>query len=187
MPPPTSMVSRKRTRTTTASESNNDHEQDTSTSTIVSSLPTNTVPPKRQRNNPPSTRTNYPLRNHSLTPDSEQISSIDTSTNLQRYNLRPRRPQSQIHLPQISAPRRARRQIPPVVTTPIEQEQLTPSIVQPRQYRLVYISDDDNQPTHPPSTIMNLVSDDDNNAPIRSQTAPRRTSRSTSGTGLTTR
>jgi hypothetical protein len=193
------MMSRKRTRSTTVSESNNDHEQGTSTSTIVSSLPTNTVPPKRQRNNPPSARTTYPLRNHSLTPDSGHLSSIDTSTNSRRYNLRPRRPQSQIDLSQVSsthsiaARRRTRPRIPPVVATTIEQGQPTPSIVQPRQYRLVYISDDDDQPTatttlQPPvNTTFNLVTDDENNAPTRSQVPPRRTSRSISGTGLTTR
>ncbi|CAF0890677.1 unnamed protein product [Rotaria sp. Silwood1] len=206
MPPPTSTVSRKRTRSTNVSESNNEHEQATSTSTIVSSQPMTTAPPKRQRNNPPSTtssvasHTDYSLRNRSITPDtrpsSTRIPSIDTSTDSQRYNLRPRYPRSQIRLPQVSTshsitvPRRIHRRIPSTT----QQEQPTSSIVQPRQYRLVYISDDDDQPittTQPSTSIVNttfnLVTDDEDDNLIRTQVPPRRTARSTSGTIHNTR
>ncbi|CAF1378297.1 unnamed protein product [Adineta steineri] len=185
MPPPTTTVSRKRTRSTNISESNNDHEP--STSTMVSSLPTNPVPPKRQRNNPPSVEshtTNYSLRNRSVTSDSQQS---------QRYNLRPRHPQSQIHSSQVSVPHsttishRTRRPISSTLTTSnsLQQEQATPSTTQPRQYRLVYISDDDDQPTTTTQTLttnmnttFNLVTDNEDDEPI----PPRRTTRSTSNT-----
>ncbi|CAF3438494.1 unnamed protein product [Rotaria socialis] len=216
MTPPTSTVSRKRTRSTNVSESNHDLEQATSTSTssIVSNQPNSTaVLPKRQRNNPPpppppstapsiSSRTNYSLRNRSLTsdtrPSSTRLSSVDTSNSSQRYNLRPRQlPSSQIYLPQVStshpitAPRRARRQIQ---STLLQSDQPTSSsIVQPRQYRLVYISDDDDSPntTTQPSasmvnTTFNLVTDDEDDEFIQSQ--PRRIARSTANnTGHNTR
>jgi len=183
MPPATSTVSRKRTRSTTISESNNDHEPATSTSTIVSSLPTNAAPPKRQRNNPPpiEPHANYSLRNRSSTSDS------------QRYNLRPRRPQTQISLPQVSTslPRRTRRRIPSSIPTISRQEQPTPSVAQPRQYRLVYISDEDDQPTtttQPSTTIVNstfnLVTDDDDDEPMPLRRTPRPTSNTNHNTRL---
>ena len=267
--PPTSMATRKRTRSTNVSENNVDHQQATSSNTIpttiatsvnISSLPTNTnaanAPPKRQRNNPPPTglpppvapRTSYSLRNRSLTPDPRHPSTrfpslhatSSTSTNRQRYNLRFRRPQSQIRLPQVPtphptiAPRRIRRPIPPIAQTTLSSPSIntnqsslslppesipssphppptlptpvpvlpgippvtlpTPPVIQPRQYRLVYISDDDDdQPTttHATATIVNttfnLVTDDEDDELIRPQVARRRTSRSTSGAGLNTR
>jgi hypothetical protein len=265
--PPTSMATRKRTRSTNISENNIDHQQTVSSSVVpsttatsvnISSLPINTVaanaPPKRQRNNPPSTgppppvppRTSYSFRNRSLTPDprhpSTRFPSLHTpssrSINRQRYNLRPRRPQSQIRLPQVStphpiiAPRRIRRPIPPIAQTTLTSsptniiqssslsiESLlpsppppplpapvpvlpgippatlpTPPMIQPRQYRLVYISDDDDdQPatTQGTATIVNttfnLITDDEDDELIRPQVARRRTSRSTSGAGLNTR
>ena len=117
----------------------------TATSVHNSSLPTNTVvvnaPPKRQRNNPPPTlsgppppiapRTSYSFRNRSLTPDPRhsltRFPSLHApssgSPNRQRYNLRPRRPQSQVRLPQVPTqhplipPRRIRRPIPPIAQT----------------------------------------------------------------------
>ncbi|UJR21360.1 hypothetical protein I4U23_024452 [Adineta vaga] len=174
MSPPATTVSRKRTRSTNISENNNNHEP--STSTVVSSLPTNPAPRKRKRNNPSTTdsQPNYSLRNRSTTPES------------QRYNLRPRCPPIQIHLPQVSTshlttiPPRTRRQTPTTITTPSSTTQHdlpSSSTVQPRQYRLVYISDDDdnNQPTTTSSsstTIVNLATD---NEPIPA----RRTARST--------
>ncbi len=262
--PPTPMATRKRTRSTNISENNTDQHQavssnvvptTTATSVAISSLPTNIVaanaPPKRQRNNPPPSgppppvppRTNYSFRNRSLTPDprhpSSRFPSLHTpssrSINRQRYNLRPRRPQSQIRLPQVPtphptiAPRRIRRPIPPIAqTTPsssstnvIQPSSLptessptppslpvpapvlpeippytfsTPPVIQPRQYRLVYISDDDDdQPTTTRATAtivnttFNLVTDDEDEEPRRPQVARRRTSRSISGSGFNTR
>jgi hypothetical protein len=175
MPLPTSTASRKRTRSTNVSESDTDHQP--ATSTIVSSHPTNTAPPKRRRNNPPTSRTNYSLRNRSITPDLRQSTSIDTSTNSERYNLRPRRPQLQLSNPHpITIPRRTRHQTPSTV----QQEPPPSTVIQPRQYRLVYISDDDDQSptgTQPSTTIVNTVYDETDEA-IRS----RRTVRSTPGT-----
>lgn len=255
--PPTSMATRKRTRSTNISENNVDHQQiaasasNTIPSTMapsanVSSLPPNAsaanAPPKRQRNNPPPTglpppvapRTSYSLRNRSLTPDPRRPltrfpSLHATITNGQRYNLRPRRPQSQIRLPQVPtpqpiiAPRRIHRLIPPIAQTPptnvaqpvslpVQPPTLpppppvpvppaippaaftTPPVIQPRQYRLVYISDeDDEQPrtTQATATVVNttfnLITDDDDDEPIRAHAIRRRVSRSTSGTGFNTR
>ncbi len=261
--PPSLMATRKRTRSTNVSENNVDHQQAASSNTIpttvstsvtISSLPTNTsaanAPPKRQRNNPPPTgppppvapRTNYSLRNRSLTPDPRHPSTrfpslhatSSTSANRQRYNLRPRRPQSQIRLPQVPtpqphvAPRRIRRPIPPIAQTtpssssanvaqptslPIQPPLVPPPtasipvppvipplahptapMIQPRQYRLVYISDDDDElprTTQGTATVVNttfnLVTDDEDDEPIRPQAARRRTSRSTSGAGFNTR
>jgi len=177
MPPPTSTVSRKRTRSTNVSESNDDSQQGTSTSNIAPSHSTNAAPPKRRRNNPP--RTNYSLRNRSITPDVRQ-----SSTNTQRYNLRPRDSQSQVRLPRVSAPRRTRRQIPSAIPNTTQQEQPLSPVAQPRQIRLVYISDDDDQPTtttQSPPTTFNLITDDEDDEPRRSSVPPRRTSRSTNG------
>lgn len=239
----------------------------TSTATITTAAPvnislstTNTVPvnapPKRQRNNPPPTgppppilpRTSYSFRNRSLTPDprhpSARFPSLNApsarSTNRQRYNLRPRRPQSQVRLPQVPAPnpvvapRRIRRPIPPIAQTnsspssstnvtqslslPTESSSSlipsspiiptpipvlpgipsstipTPPVIQPRQYRLVYISDDDDeQPITGQATAtvvnttFNLITDDEDEEPRRPNAARHRTSRSTSGTGFNTR
>ncbi|CAF0962047.1 unnamed protein product [Adineta ricciae] len=91
------------------------------------------APPKRHRNNPPprrlpppvAPRASYSLRNRSLTPDPRHSltrfpSVSTTSTTRQRYNLRTRRPASQIRLPQVPAaypavaPRRFRQPIPPI-------------------------------------------------------------------------
>ena len=108
-----------------------------SSSVAMPSLPatTNTLnaPPKRHRNNPPPTRlpppvaprTSYSLRNRSFTPDPRhpltRFSSVSTMpTTRQRYNLRTRRPTSQIRLPQVPpaypvvTPRRFRQPIPPI-------------------------------------------------------------------------
>lgn len=214
MPPPTSTVTRKRTRSTNVSESNDDHQQATSTSTNVPSHPTSTAPPKRQRNNPPppptpAPRTNYSLRNRSVTSENLQSStrlpSIERSTNSQGYNLRPRVSQSQVRLPRVSTPHptivshRTRRRIPSTNTNTFQQEPTLTSVTQPRQYRLVYISDDDDhhhhQPTtttmQQPSTIVNttfsLVTDDEDEEPRRPQIASRRIARTTNGTGHNTR
>ncbi|CAF0875971.1 unnamed protein product [Adineta ricciae] len=183
MPPSSARLSRKRTRSRNLSDNNDDHEP--STSTIVSSHQTNPASRKRKRNNQSSTEphNNYPLRNHSTTPEAQS----------QRYNLRPRCPPVQIHLPQVSnshlttIPRRARRQTSTAISTPSSITQhdhpsssssTSPSsTMQPRQYRLVYISDDDdnNQPTTSSSSaaIVNLGSDNES-------IPPRRTARSTS-------
>ena len=105
MPSSSTTTSRKRTRSPNTSEDITDHEQATSTtatSTAVSSQSTSSTLRKRQRNNPSSTsaRTNYSLRNRSVTTNgqysSARLSSIDASTNSRPYNLRPRYPQSQI-------------------------------------------------------------------------------------------
>ena len=210
----------------------------TATSVNISTLPPTAVatnaPPKRQRNNPPPTgppppvtpRTTYSFRNRSLTPDprhpstrfpSLQTSSLSSasprSANRQRYNLRPRRPQSQVRLPQVPTPhpiippRRIRRPIPPIAQTlsssstnaiqpsslPIQPPAAPPPppppapvppvippvtlpippVIQPRQYRLVYISDDDDEPTQATATIVNttfnLVTDDEEDELIRPQ------------------
>jgi hypothetical protein len=240
MPPPTpSLASRKRTRSTNITENHIDHQQTASSNSITttatsvnitplppSSIPVN-APPKRQRNTPPAPpilpRTSYPLRNRSLTPNPRQSltrfpslhTPSSTSTNRQRYNLRPRRPQSQVRLPQVPtphpiiAPRRIRRPIPPIAqtTTIIQPPALpihppppppalpppappilpTPPFIQPRQYRLVYISDDDDGDPHARTqatatvvnTTFNLVTDDEEDELIRPQAARRRTS----GTG----
>lgn len=180
MSPPTTTVSRKRTRSTNLADDN--HDSEPSTSALVSSLPTNPVPPKRQRNNSSESESHssYSLRNRSVTSDS------------QRYNLRPRRSQTQAQLPSSSTaqpaavPRRARRQTPstaPPTSNP--PHELPPSTDVPsRQYRLVYISDeDDEQPTSSAAssaTIVNLVTDNET-------IAPRRTARSTSNTTHNTR
>ena len=263
--PLTSMATRKRTRSRNVSENNVDHQQaaasssssntipptTVTTSVNISTLPRNTsaanAPPKRQRNNPPTTglpppiapRTNYSLRNRSLTPDprhpSTRFPSLHaTSTNRQRYNLRPRRPQSQIRLPQVPpsnpviAPRRIRRPIPSITQTipsssstnvtqpsslPVQPPLVPPPVpptaavsappvvlptapmIQPRQYRLVYISDDDDEsPTHPTqatatvvNTAFNLVTDDEDDESLRPHAARRRASRATSGAGFNTR
>jgi hypothetical protein len=177
MPSSTPTVSRKRTRSTNVSESNDDPQQTTSTST-------STVPPKRQRNNP--SRTNYSLRNRSVT------------SNAQRYNLRPRTSQSQVHLPEISTPHpttvpsRTRRHIPSTIPNITPQEQPILPVTQSRQYRLVYISDDDDQqPTTTTTTqstptivntTFNLITDDEDDEPRRPQVHPRRTARSTTAT-----
>ncbi|UJR28085.1 hypothetical protein I4U23_009341 [Adineta vaga] len=217
----------------------------TTLSATISSLPTNAntsnAPPKRQRNNPPPTgppppivpRTNYSLRNRSLTPDSRRpltrFPSVNiTSTARQRYNFRTRRPESQIRLPQVQtsqpivAPRRFRRPIPPIAqATPISSASMpipspvlpppvttiipipspipplilpTPPAVQPRQIRLVYISDeDDEQPITSPTTdnivesVFNLITADDDNLSTRSTGGFGRTSRSTFGGGFNIR
>ena len=188
MPSSNPTMSRKRTRSTNVSESNDDPQQATSTST-------NTAPPKRQRNNPSSAlRTDYSLRNRSVTSDT------------QRYNLRPRTSQSQVRLPAISSTphpttisRRTRHHIPSTIPniTPQQQQPMLPAI-QPRQYRLVYISDDDDrhhhhhhhhQPTTAAqsspnivNTTFNLITDDEDDEPRRVQIPPRRTARSTTAT-----
>lgn len=209
MTPPTSTASRKRTRSTNISEHHGDIEATSSTSSTISTQSSNTVPPKRQRNNTPSSnapsissRANYSLRNRSITSDTQQSSigssSIDLSTNSQRYNLRPRQPQSQIQLPQTlnlnsnRVPRRARRQISSTITQSVQS---TSSIVQPRQYRLVYISDDDDPPTSTTqtstsmtNTTLNLITDDEDDEVTRvPQPPPRRTARTTTNTGHNTR
>jgi len=170
MPPSNSTVSRKRTRSTNVSESNDDSQQ--STSTIA---PSHAAPPKRRRNNP--SRTNYSLRNRSVTSDAQQ-----SSINTQRYNLRPRNSQSQVRLPRAPTPRRTRRQIPSAIPNTTQQEQPLSPVAQPRQIRLVYISDDDAQPTtttqSPPPTF-NLITDDEDDEPRRPSVPPRRRSRST--------
>lgn len=205
------------------------------------------VAPKRPRNHPPPTgppppvapRTSYSLRNRSLTPDPRRplsrFPSITTaSTNRQRYNLRARRPQSQMRLPQVPAPqpvvapRRFRRPIPPIAQTTLSTTTNTaqpspstmmpppappasfsvpppplippaalptPPAIQPRQYRLVYISDndDDHQPLRSqPSTAsvnaaFSLRTTEEDNLSPRSLTNHRRLSRSTSSSGLNTR
>jgi hypothetical protein len=68
----------------------------------------------------------------------------------------------------------------------------TPPVIQPRQYRLVYISDDDDEiPTTAQATLvnttLNLITDDEDEELLRPQHAHRRTSRLTPGTGLNTR
>ncbi|CAF0793991.1 unnamed protein product [Rotaria sordida] len=263
--PPTSIATRKRTRSTNMSENNHDHQQtassNTSTTTITtlinnnSSHSTNTVtvnaPPKRQRNNPPPTgppppvapRTTYSFRNRSLTPDPRHLITrfpsvhppSSRSNNQQRYNLRSRRPQSQVRLPQVPTthpiipPRRTRPLIPPIIqtttsassSTNVNQSSsltlqtsllspspprppsasilpvvppithLTPPMIQPRQYRLVYISDDDDEPQATATvvnTTLDLVTEDDDDELIRSHIASHhRLSRSTVGAGFNTR
>jgi len=221
-------------------------------------MPAN-APPKRQRNNPPPPmpsppvrpRTNYSFRNRSITPDprhpatrfpslntSSTSSSLTTSriatatTTGQRYNLRSRRPQSQIRLPQVptphptAAPRRPRRPAPsmtpsisssnsssitglqstPLIVPPLPPPPPPPMpslsfpippMIQPRQYRLVYISDDDDDlPTSGLgtatllNTTLNLVTDDEDDEytiSSRPTTIRRQTTRSISGAGLNTR
>ncbi|CAF5105919.1 unnamed protein product, partial [Rotaria sp. Silwood1] len=206
------------------------------------------APPKRQRNNPPPTgppppiapRTTYSFRNRSLTPDPRHLTTRfpsvhpppSRSNNRQRYNLRARRPQSQVRLPQVSTtqpiipPRRTRPPIPPInqtipssasSSTIVNQSSSltlqsstsvspptprplsvippiinpTPPVIQPRQYRLVYISDDDDEP-QATATVVNttfdLVTEDEDDELIRSHIAARhRLSRSTTGIGLNTR
>ena len=203
MPPPTSTISRKRTRSPNASENSSDHEHATSTSTNDSPQLASRAPSKRQRNHPPS-RTNYSLRNRSITSDdqhsSTRLPSLDASTSSQRYNLRPRHSQSQVHSSQASTQHPTsishliRRQISTSITDSAQQDQSTSSTVQPRQYRLVYISDDDDQPTtsmQPSTAIVNttfdLVTDDEDDELIRPSVPPRRTARSTANTGQNTR
>ncbi len=182
MPPSTSTVSRKRTRSSHVSESNNDSQPTTSTST--SAAPPKR--PKRQRNNPSTSRTNYSLRNRSVTSDT------------QRYNLRPRTSQSQVRVPETSTshpitivPHRTRHPISPTISNITPQEQTILPATQPRQYRLVYISDDDDhQPTTATTsttptvvnTTFNLVTDDEDDEPRRPQVTSRRTPRSTTTT-----
>ena len=220
--------------------------------------------PKRQRNNPPTTtasmtaltappvppRSIYSLRNRSLTPDPRQTAntrfpslhaSSSRSVTRPRYNLRRRRPQSQVRLPDIAtpypvvAPRRLRRptvaqlgqrlsastssllnvrqtsttsippsapppEPPPPSMTPIVTSVVSPMTfsmppaIQPRQYRLVYISDDDDDlPSNPQgsttlvNTTINLVTDDEDEEYIRPPMGRRGASRSISSTGLQTR
>lgn len=170
MPPPTSAMSRKRTRSSNISESNDDASEPSSTSTIV---PSHTVPPKRRRNNPTSTsRSNYSLRNRSITPDASQT-SIDRTNTTQRYNLRPRSQLSTSHSTSTAAT------IPHSNTNHQDQ-----TVTQSRQYRFVYISDDDEQPTSSQSsasssvmnTTLNLITDDEDDTP---PTIHRRTARAT--------
>jgi hypothetical protein len=66
----------------------------------------------------------------------------------------------------------------------------TPPVIQPRQYRLVYISDDDDEiptTTHATATLvnttLNLITDDEDEELLRPQPTHRRTSRLTSGAG----
>jgi len=231
------------------SQSTSTNTLSTNTASVsLSSVPTNTTsvngPPKRQRNNPPgigavpppppvAPRTSYSFRNRSLTPDPRHPSARFPSLNApasrsntrSRYNLRPRRPQSQIRLPQMPPaqptvpPRHIRRPIPPiaqsttstslfttnnqalsstVLTSPLSNPIAvlpnipsvvtipTPPAIQPRQYRLVYISDDDDEniptttTTTGQTTEFNIVTNDDL---IR----PRRSSRTTSGVDVSTR
>ena len=223
----------------------------TTTTSLNSSLrPTTTLPvnapPKRQRNNPPGAlaappvlpRTSYSLRNRSLTPDPRHPSArfpslhapASRSSNRPRYNLRARRPQSQVRLPQVATPhpmatpRRIRRPVPSIAqtgsssTSVIQASSLPPPpipalppapappsftssfatrsfpiapAIQPRQYRLVYISDDDDEtPSNGQgtativNTTINLVTDDEDDDPTRSQMSRSRPSRSISGAGL---
>ncbi len=179
---PTSMATRKRTRSTNISENNNNHpltastnaiQSTTATAVSIPSLPTNTVPvnapPKRQRNNPPSAgppppvppRSSYSFRNRSLTPDPRHPSARFPSLNplssrsptRQRYNLRPRRPQSQVRLPQVPTPnptippRRIRRPIPPIVQSTTTS--LSTNIIQ---------SSSELSPSSPPLTLPPPVS-----------------------------
>ena len=267
--PPTSIATRKRTRSTNIAENNGDHSPAAASNTLmptsinISPLATSTIavnaPPKRQRNNPPpvgppppiTPRSSYSLRNRSVTPDPRhpaiRLPSVHTSSmrsaHRQSYNLRSRRPQSQVRLPQVStihpiiAPRRSRPLIPPInnqttTSSSIAFNQLssstlqslrsrsspqlgpplsppppppppasmssvmpsnvypTPPVIQPRQYRLVYISDDDDEPaatTTIVNTTFNLVTDDEDDEPIRPPTTHRRVSQSSSGTGLNAR
>ena len=82
--------------------------------------------------------------------------------------------------------------LPPVLPTIVSSLTLpTPPIIQPRQYRLVYISedDDDDEPRSTTqatvvNTAFNLMTED---GLIRPPVARRRASRSTSGAGLNTR
>jgi hypothetical protein len=104
-------------------------------------------------------------------------------------------------VPRVSTPHptttvsnRTRRQIPSTITSTAQHEQPIPSVPQPRQYRLVYISDDDDQPrttTQPSPAIVNttfsLVTDDEDEEPRRPQVPSRRTVRSTNSTGHNTR
>ena len=235
---------------TTTTVASNTISNAAASSTTMSSLPTNTVnvPPKRQRNNPPPTgppppvapRTSYSLRNRSLTPDprrpSTRFPSVNTtSTVRQRYNLRTRRPASQVRLPQVPAPhptvppRRFRRPIPPIAqATPISSTTniihpifepippliLSPSVlptipalspippiihptppnVQPRQYRLVYISDeDDEQPIRSPNantiveSVYNLIAAEDDNLSTTTTAGISRTPRQGFSVGFNTR
>ena len=266
LPTSTSLATRKRTRSSNVTESLTDHHatnshasfatSSTTTTLNISARSAQTMPvnaaPKRQRNNPPAPmpsppvrpRTNYSLRNRSITPDprhpttrfpslntgssstSLAPSRIPTASTAQRYNLRSRRPQSQVRLPQVptphptAAPRRTRRPIPPITPTisssnssSITGLQSTPLIVpppppssipslsfpvppsiQPRQYRLVYISDDDDDlPTNGHgtatfvNTTLNLVTDDEDDEYTRPATVRRQPTRSISGAGLNAR
>jgi hypothetical protein len=115
------------------------------------------------------------------TPSSSSSTSVTQSLSL------PTEPSPPSPPPSLPAPIAVLPGIPPV-TLP------TPPVIQPRQYRLVYISDDDNeQPTTGQATAtlvnttFNLVTDDEDDEPIRPQVTHRRTSRSTSGAGLNTR
>lgn len=196
MPPPMSTVSRKRTRSTHVSDSDDDSSQIRSTSTIDSSHSPSTTLPKRQRNNPSSaSHTNYSLRHRSVTSEPAPIPSIDRSSNSQRYNLRPRTSQSSsissnAHSTTIA--RRIRRQNPIAIPRITPPERPISPIPQARQYRFVYISDDDNQPTTTIPTIqsspmmtnttLNLITDDEDEEPRRTQIPSRRTVRSTTAT-----
>ena len=199
MPPPMPTVSRKRTRSTHVSDSDDDSSQIRSTSTIDSSHSPSTTLPKRQRNNPSSaSHTNYSLRHRSVTSEPAPIPSIDRSSNSQRYNLRPRTSQSQVrssrgsiaHSTTIS--RRIRRQNPIAIPRITPPERPISPLPQARQYRFVYISDDDNQPTtNTPitqsspmitNTTLNLITDDEDEEPRRTQIPTRRTVRSTTAT-----
>lgn len=233
---------------TTASTTNSMAAVASGTSANVSPRLSHTAnvnaPPKRQRNNPPplvAPRTSYSFRNRSLTPDPRHPSarfpslnsSLSRSPTRPRYNLRPRRPQSQTRLPQVPppqppiTPRRTTRPIPPIsrtiptsstttsnplsssiptVSSPIYPTPVSvlpdipsmilpaPPIIQPRQYRLVYISDDDDEISTGPqgtttvvNTTINLVTDNDNDERRRPQPLYRHASRSTAGAGLNTR
>lgn len=259
--PSASIGTRKRTRSTNVTENNNDHHPALSAHTlptmasttsrpyapVSANLTTANAPPKRQRNNPPSTgppppvapRTSYSLRNRSLTPDPRhpltRFPSVNSPTsrsvNRPRYNLRPRRPQSQVRLPQVSTPhpmippRRMRPPIPPIIQTaslsvssstnahqtssvaaplvpsttspPISVPPVIPPItlppppvIQPRQYRLVYISDDDDEPQGTATfvnTTLDLVTDDEDDDILRAHTTRLRSSRTAPGPNMSTR
>lgn len=179
MPAPTSAASRKRTRSRNLSESNpHDPTAEQATSSVVSSLPADTAPlhapPKRARHSSSTSRNNYGLRNRSSAP----VSSEEPSNSTQRYNLRPRPPPPQIRTVE-----------EPTIVSHAAPHRAISTAGPPRQYRLLYISDEDDQPNTSQSsttlidTTFNLVNSDENST----SNGPRRTSRYTSGTGLHTR
>lgn len=192
MPPPMSTVSRKRTRSAHVSDSDDDSTQIRSTSTIDSSHSSSTTLPKRQRSN---ASTNYSIRHRSVTSDPAPIPSLDRPSNSQRYNLRPRTTQAQVHSSRSSTanPRRIRRPNPIAIPRITPPERPISPVPQARQYRFVYISeDDDHQPTTitpatqssstMTNTTLNLITDDEDEEPHRTQIQPRRTVRSTTAT-----
>ena len=128
-----------------------------------------------------------PINNQTTTSSTSSSTTFNQPSSLTLQSLRSRSSLRPAPVPPPPPP-----PAPPVAISSVMPPTLypTPPAIQPRQYRLVYISDDDDEPAAT-ATIVNttfgLVTDDEDDEPIRSPITHRRVSRSSSGAGLNAR